>query len=181
MVTLSPHSMLTKIWDAIYMYRQTSNIRFTLVGNKIGDHLDVVGASPVGTAPTTSSFSTWHPASMDWAKATATWNENHLIIDIWCLTLSRNAWIRFSRLSVSACILCLPMEAMSCVSCSSSWHSAALRSAPDNVWLICSSSSVRHSAGKRNSTNNEGILPKGPYLPCVNMAGRALLAGYHRY
>ena len=28
--------------------------------------------------------------------------------------------------------------------------------------------------------HNEGILPKGPYLPCVSMAGRALLAGYHR-
>ena len=27
----------------------------------------------------------------------------------------------------------------------------------------------------------EGILPKGPYLPCVSMASRALLAGYHRY
>ena len=27
----------------------------------------------------------------------------------------------------------------------------------------------------------EGILPKGPYVPCVSMAGRALLAGYHRY
>ena len=26
----------------------------------------------------------------------------------------------------------------------------------------------------------EGILPKGPYLPCVSMAGRALLAGYPR-
>ena len=26
----------------------------------------------------------------------------------------------------------------------------------------------------------EGILPKGPYLPCVSMAGRALLAGYLR-
>ena len=25
----------------------------------------------------------------------------------------------------------------------------------------------------------EGILPKGPYLPWVSMAGRALLAGYH--
>ena len=29
--------------------------------------------------------------------------------------------------------------------------------------------------------NIEVILPKGPYLPCVSMAGRALLAGYHRY
>ena len=28
---------------------------------------------------------------------------------------------------------------------------------------------------------SEGILPKGPYLPCVSMAVRALLAGYHRY
>ena len=27
----------------------------------------------------------------------------------------------------------------------------------------------------------EGILPKGPYLPCVSMAGRAILAGYHLY
>ena len=26
-----------------------------------------------------------------------------------------------------------------------------------------------------------GSLPKGPYLPCVSMAGRALLAGYSRY
>ena len=39
-------------------YRQVSNIRRTLVGNKIVDHPDVVGASPVGAAPTTSSFST---------------------------------------------------------------------------------------------------------------------------
>ena len=41
-------------WD----YRKTSNIRRTLGGNKIVDHSDVVGASPVGAAPTTSSFST---------------------------------------------------------------------------------------------------------------------------
>ena len=27
----------------------------------------------------------------------------------------------------------------------------------------------------------EGILPKGPYLPCLSMAGKALLAGYHQY
>ena len=36
-------------------YRKVSNIRRTLVGNKIVDHSDVVGASPVGAAPTTSS------------------------------------------------------------------------------------------------------------------------------
>ena len=40
------------------IYRKTSNISRTLVGNKIVDNSDVVGASPVGAAPTTSSFST---------------------------------------------------------------------------------------------------------------------------
>ena len=39
-------------------YRKVSNIRRTLVGNKIVDNSDVVGATPVGAAPTTSSFST---------------------------------------------------------------------------------------------------------------------------
>ena len=42
----------------IFGYRQTCNIRCTLVGNKLVDHSDVVGASSVRTAPTTSSFST---------------------------------------------------------------------------------------------------------------------------
>ena len=39
------------------IYRKASNIRHTLAGNKIVDHSDVVGASPVEAAPTTSSFS----------------------------------------------------------------------------------------------------------------------------
>ena len=39
-------------------YRQVSNIRRTLEGNKIVDHSDVVGASPVGAAPSIPSFST---------------------------------------------------------------------------------------------------------------------------
>ena len=39
-------------------YRKTSNISRTLAGNKIVDNSNVVGASPVGAAPTTSSFST---------------------------------------------------------------------------------------------------------------------------
>ena len=43
---------------AYYTYRKVSNIRRTLVGNEIVDHSDVIGASPVGAAPTTSSFST---------------------------------------------------------------------------------------------------------------------------
>ena len=47
-----------------YSYIQSSNIKRTLVGYKIVDHPDVDAASPVGAAPTTSSFS----ASMDWAE-----------------------------------------------------------------------------------------------------------------
>ena len=39
-------------------YHQTSNIRCTLVDNKIVDQSDVVGALPVSAAPTTSSLST---------------------------------------------------------------------------------------------------------------------------
>ena len=39
-------------------YPKLSNISRTLVGNGIVDHSDVVGASPVSAAPTTSSFST---------------------------------------------------------------------------------------------------------------------------
>ena len=51
-------------WYALYVflyyyhYHKTSNISRTLVGNNIVDNPDVVGASPVGAAPTTSSFST---------------------------------------------------------------------------------------------------------------------------
>ena len=54
--------VLIPVWNLstgyISDYRKGSNISRTLVGNKIVDHLDVVGALPVGTAPTTSSFST---------------------------------------------------------------------------------------------------------------------------
>ena len=39
-------------------YRKTSDINHTLVGNKVVDNSDVVGALPVGAAPTISSFST---------------------------------------------------------------------------------------------------------------------------
>ena len=41
-----------------FRYRQTFNRSWTLVGNKVVDHSDVVGASPVGAAPNTTSFST---------------------------------------------------------------------------------------------------------------------------
>ena len=36
-----------------WKYRQNSNISRTLIGNKLVDHADVVGASPVGAAPIT--------------------------------------------------------------------------------------------------------------------------------
>ena len=38
------------------IYRKTCNMNGTLVGNKIFDDSDEVGASTVGAAPTTSSF-----------------------------------------------------------------------------------------------------------------------------
>ena len=54
--------IVDKYWHIYNMckmiYRKTSNISRTLVGNKIVDNSDVVGASPVGAAPTTASFST---------------------------------------------------------------------------------------------------------------------------
>ena len=44
------------LYDPHEFFRQMT--QRTLVGNWIVDHSDVVGASPVGAAPTTSSFST---------------------------------------------------------------------------------------------------------------------------
>ena len=70
----------TEVW--IIKYRKISNIRRTLVGNTIVDHSDVVGASPVGAAPTTSSFSTWHLASRDSAKTAARQYDNLLSVGI---------------------------------------------------------------------------------------------------
>ena len=57
LITLDTH-MIANIAKGLFDYRKTSNISRTLVGNKIVDNSDVVGASPVGAAPTTSSFST---------------------------------------------------------------------------------------------------------------------------
>ena len=72
--------------DHMYIseYLQTSDISLTLVGNEIVDHSDVVGAAPVAAAPTTSSFSPEHLASMAWAKTTTKWHEKHLCFVIWC-------------------------------------------------------------------------------------------------
>ena len=42
-------------------------------------------------------------------------------------------------------------------------------------------SEISHLLRRRAVSLFAGILPKGPYLPCVSMADRALLAGYHRF
>ena len=66
-------------------YHKTSNIRCILGGNKNVDHSDVVGVSPVGAAPTTSSLSTWHLASRDSAKKATRQYKNLLSVGIWCI------------------------------------------------------------------------------------------------
>ena len=73
------------------IFRQTSNISHTLLGKQllINDHSDVVGASPVGAAPTTSSFSTQHLASIYCTKTTAKQDEKHLSLGIWCVLYKR--------------------------------------------------------------------------------------------
>ena len=53
------HNLHTRQSQSTYKnYRQVSNIRRTHGGNEIVDNSDVVGASPVGAASTTSSLST---------------------------------------------------------------------------------------------------------------------------
>ena len=64
-----------KLYYIIYHYSQT----------KIVDHSDVVGASPAGAAPTTSSFLTWYLTSIDWSKATARRDKKYLKFGICCV------------------------------------------------------------------------------------------------
>ena len=64
-------------------YCEIFNISCTL-GNEIVDYSDVVGALPVGAAPTTSSFSTEHLAAIDCAITAARRDKKHLSFGIWC-------------------------------------------------------------------------------------------------
>ena len=73
---------MEEIIGSFDVYRITSNIKRALVGNKIVDHSDVVGASPVGAAPTASSFSTEHLAPMVWAEKTARRDKKRLSVGI---------------------------------------------------------------------------------------------------
>ena len=75
---VSSKATKTPFVNCKWYYPQVSNIRHTLVGNEIADHPDIVEAWPVGAGPTTSSFLTWHLASMDWAKTTPRRDEKHL-------------------------------------------------------------------------------------------------------
>ena len=90
-------------------YRQTSNISRTLVDNKIVDHSDVVGASPVGSAPTTSSFSIFTPGFNGLGKDNCKtrrvtfkfWGFGAPILEIWRHSLwpkgIGNNWHRLNR------------------------------------------------------------------------------------
>ena len=71
------------------------------VGNEIVDHSDVVGASPVGAAPTTSSITTERLASMYCAKATASQVEEHLSFGNWCVLYLRLYGTSFGMVSVT--------------------------------------------------------------------------------
>ena len=79
-------------YPAYLTFPQTSDLSRALEGNRIVDHSDVVGASPVGAAPTTSSFWTYQLASTYCSKTTARREEKRLIPLIWkayirCLTV----------------------------------------------------------------------------------------------
>ena len=80
------------------MYHQTSNISPTLVGNRIVEHKDVVGASPVCTAPTTSSFLTTGFNGLRKDKGCTKretskfWDLVQLILEIWQYTNKDDIW-----------------------------------------------------------------------------------------
>ena len=59
------------------------------VGNKIVDHSDVVWPSPVGAAPTTSSFTTKHLAPMDCTKQLQDEARKYLGLGICCSLYQR--------------------------------------------------------------------------------------------
>ena len=108
-------SLYSYICSQHYMmspYRVRHNISHILVGNKSVDHSDVVGASPVGAAPTTSSFSTWHLALMAWEQITsARWDEEVLgfgasyirclTVIVWCQRVYQSVYYLLSSMLIS--------------------------------------------------------------------------------
>ena len=65
--------------------RQISNISRTLVGKKLIDHSYVVGASPVGAVPTTSSLSTLTPGFNELGKNN--WKTRRETFELWDFVL----------------------------------------------------------------------------------------------
>ena len=104
-------------------YRQVSNISRTLVGNEIVDHSDVVGASPVGAAPTTSSFSTlthgFNGLGKDNCKTRRKtfkfWNSVRLILETWRYT---GYYFQLSKYKRWLCLIC---DKIRCGKLSDSW------------------------------------------------------------
>ena len=125
------------LWGCSYglNYYQVSDIRRTLLSNKIVEHSDVVGASPVGAAPTTSWLSTYL-ASLDWAKTTARRDEKYLNLGIWCglyykfysnsIWPGNAIWWHRSGSTLAQVLACLPIFAfivwVDLVTPASLWH-----------------------------------------------------------
>ena len=108
----TPRSFLvsTRYGKSFVSYRKISNISRTLIGNKTVDHWDVVGAPPFGAAPTTSSFLTYHLASMDSAKTAARQYENLLSVGIWCACIRDltvvESWFPASFIAIFYAVWC---------------------------------------------------------------------------
>ena len=82
---MTPNGVTTPQWidDVAYpYYPQTSNISHTLLGNKIVDHWDVVGASPVGIAPTTFFILDLTPGKTR-QETFEFWDLVWLILEVW--------------------------------------------------------------------------------------------------
>ena len=69
-------------------YRQVSNIRRILVGNKIVDHSDVVAIT--WTCRRCSKYIFILDLTLDWAKTNARQDEKHLCLGIWCALYLRD-------------------------------------------------------------------------------------------
>ena len=71
------------------IYHKVSNIRRILVGNKIIDHSDVVGASPVGAAETTPGFNGLGKDNRKTTRETFVfWDWVRLILENWRVYVS---------------------------------------------------------------------------------------------
>ena len=79
----------TKSHNVNFLVSSCSCLYPILEARWLVENEDVVGASPFGAAPMTSSFSTSYLASMDWAKTTCEWStillptKVRFILEIW--------------------------------------------------------------------------------------------------